>query len=52
MQTTLAVDEAAFSSFWRLDWVLLLSVAALCGIGSALVWSATRLKLELAGEDP
>jgi rod shape determining protein RodA len=32
--------------------VLLVAVLALSGLGSALVWSATRLKLEGAGEDP
>ncbi|MGW0733887.1 rod shape-determining protein RodA [Streptomyces sp. NPDC002851] len=36
----------------RLDWPLLLSALALSLIGSALVWSATRNRTELVGEDP
>jgi rod shape determining protein RodA len=36
----------------RLDWVLLGCVLLLAGIGSLLVWSATRVRLEHAGADP
>lgn len=36
----------------RLDWPLLLASLALCGIGSLLVWSATRNRTELTGGDP
>jgi rod shape determining protein RodA len=36
----------------RLDWVLMLSVAALVGMGSLLVWSATRQRMLNAGLDP
>lgn len=36
----------------RLDWPLLLASFALCGIGSLLVWSATRNRTELTGGDP
>ncbi|MQY15610.1 putative peptidoglycan glycosyltransferase FtsW [Streptomyces sp. RB5] len=36
----------------RLDWPLLLAALALSGIGSALVWSATRGREELVGDDP
>ncbi|MEU4545120.1 rod shape-determining protein RodA [Nonomuraea dietziae] len=32
----------AQSNMWRLDWVLLVAVAALCVIGTLLVWSSTR----------
>jgi rod shape determining protein RodA len=34
----------------RLDWVLLASVLLLTVVGSLLVWSATRVRLERAGE--
>ena len=34
----------------RLDWVLLVSVLLLTTVGSLLVWSATRVRLERAGE--
>ncbi|HKA68550.1 MAG TPA: rod shape-determining protein RodA [Actinomycetes bacterium] len=34
----------------RLDWVLLTSVLLLTAVGSLLVWSATRVRLERAGE--
>ncbi|MCI0686513.1 MAG: rod shape-determining protein RodA [Sporichthyaceae bacterium] len=34
----------------RLDWVLLASVLLLTAIGSLLVWSSTRVRLERAGE--
>ena len=36
----------------RLDWTLLLSVLALCAIGGALVWSATRQQAIDTGGDP
>ena len=36
----------------RLDWVLLLAVAALIGMGSLLVWSATRQRMLDADLDP
>ena len=36
----------------RLDWFLLLAVAALIAIGSLLVWSATRQRMLNAGLDP
>ena len=40
------------SSLWRLDWVLGLAVAALIGMGSLLVWSATRQRMLDADLDP
>ena len=36
----------------RLDWILVLAVAGLIAIGSLLVWSATRARMENAGLDP
>ena len=36
----------------RLDWVLLLAVAALIGLGALLVWSATRQRMLDAGLEP
>ena len=36
----------------RVDWVLLLAVAALVGVGALLVWSATRQRMIDAGLDP
>ncbi|MFN2524520.1 MAG: rod shape-determining protein RodA [Mycobacteriales bacterium] len=36
----------------RLDWLLLLAVASLIGLGSLLVWSATRQRMLNAGLDP
>ncbi|MFG2496983.1 rod shape-determining protein RodA [Streptomyces sp. NPDC048441] len=36
----------------RLDWPILLSALALSAIGSALVFSATRNRTELVGDDP
>jgi rod shape determining protein RodA len=36
----------------RLDWVLMLAVAALVGMGALLVWSATRQRMVSAGLDP
>lgn len=36
----------------RLDWVMLLSAIALSAIGAALVYSATRGRTELVGDDP
>ena len=40
------------SALRRLDWTLLLSVLALCAIGGALVWSATRQEALDTGGDP
>ncbi|MET9545311.1 MULTISPECIES: rod shape-determining protein RodA [unclassified Streptomyces] len=36
----------------RLDWPMLLAAIALSGIGAALVYSATRNRTELVGDDP
>jgi rod shape determining protein RodA len=36
----------------RIDWLLLVSVLALCAIGGALVWSATRQAALDSGGDP
>lgn len=36
----------------RLDWTLLLSVLALCAVGGALIWSATRQEAIDTGGDP
>jgi rod shape determining protein RodA len=36
----------------RLDWLLVLGVTGLVGIGSLLVWSATRARMTSAGLDP
>jgi rod shape determining protein RodA len=36
----------------RLDWLLLLAVAGLCVIGSALVWAATKPQEVAVGGDP
>jgi rod shape determining protein RodA len=36
----------------RIDWTLLLAVLGLCGIGGALVWSATRQAALDSGGDP
>jgi rod shape determining protein RodA len=36
----------------RLDWVLMLAVAALVGMGALLVWSATKQRMVSAGLDP
>ena len=36
----------------RIDWVLLVAVLALCAIGGALVWSATRQAALDSGGDP
>ncbi|HLZ37803.1 MAG TPA: rod shape-determining protein RodA [Mycobacteriales bacterium] len=43
---------ARASALRHLDWVLLGAVLALAGVGSVLVWSATREELERAGDDP
>jgi rod shape determining protein RodA len=40
------------SVLWRVDWILILSIAGLCFIGSLLVYSATRVKLADAGLNP
>ncbi|MEZ5115768.1 MAG: rod shape-determining protein RodA [Candidatus Nanopelagicales bacterium] len=41
------------TSYWRrLDWVLLLATLALSGLGSLLVWSASRTDLAAAAGDP
>jgi rod shape determining protein RodA len=47
--------ERAFdreSPLRQLDWLLVLSAIALAGIGSMLVWSATRANLAAHGHDP
>ena len=36
----------------RLDWVLMATAAALLGIGTLLVWSATSARSDLTGGDP
>ncbi|QES41608.1 MULTISPECIES: rod shape-determining protein RodA [Streptomyces] len=36
----------------RLDWPMLIAAIALSGIGTALVYSATRNRTELVGDDP
>ncbi|MBK5306625.1 MAG: rod shape-determining protein RodA [Frankiaceae bacterium] len=36
----------------RIDWLLVVGVTGLIGIGSMLVWSATRARMEGAGLDP
>jgi rod shape determining protein RodA len=36
----------------RLDWVLLVAVGALVGMGALLVWSATKQRMIAAGLDP
>ena len=36
----------------QVDWILLLAVAALVGVGGLLIWSATRQKMIVAGLDP
>jgi rod shape determining protein RodA len=36
----------------RLDWVLVLAVAALLAVGALLVWSATSTRTDLTGGDP
>jgi rod shape determining protein RodA len=49
-----SLRERAFdreSPLRRLDWVIVLCAIALAGIGSVLVWSATRAKLEAGGGD-
>ncbi|MCW2680099.1 MAG: rod shape-determining protein RodA [Frankiales bacterium] len=40
------------SPLWRLDWLLALAVAGLVGLGSLLVWSATRQRMLDADLDP
>ena len=40
------------SAMRRLDWTLLLAVLALCAIGAALVWSATKQPAIDSGGDP
>ncbi len=40
------------SAVRRLDWTLVLAVLALCAIGAALVWSATRQPAIDSGGDP
>lgn len=49
---TLAKLTARDSVLRRLDWPILLSALALSGIGSLLVWSATRGRTELNNGDP
>jgi rod shape determining protein RodA len=36
----------------RLDWLLVLGVSGLVGVGALLVWSATRARMSSAGLDP
>jgi rod shape determining protein RodA len=36
----------------RLDWLLIAATLALCGIGTALVWSATKTRQASIGGDP
>ncbi|MEU5778828.1 rod shape-determining protein RodA [Streptomyces venezuelae] len=40
------------STVRRLDWPMLIAAIALSGIGTALVYSATRNRTELVGDDP
>ncbi|WP_042425273.1 rod shape-determining protein RodA [Streptacidiphilus anmyonensis] len=40
------------SPFRRMDWILVLAALALSGIGSLLVWSATRSRVEINHGDP
>ena len=40
------------SALRRIDWTLLLAVLALCAVGGALVWSATRQAALDSGGDP
>jgi rod shape determining protein RodA len=40
------------AALWRLDWVLALAVASLVGLGSLLVWSATRQRMLDSDLDP
>ncbi|GAB2613893.1 rod shape-determining protein RodA [Streptomyces capparidis] len=40
------------SLLWRMDWILILGALLLSGIGSLLVWSATRGRTELNNGDP
>ena len=47
-ERTMGVD----SPLRRLDWLLVLAVAALVGLGALLVWSATRQRMLDAGVDP
>jgi len=36
----------------RYDWIMLITALLLCLIGALLVWSATRTRLQLAGDNP
>jgi rod shape determining protein RodA len=40
------------SRLGRYDWILLITALALSLVGALLVWSATRTRLQLAGENP
>ncbi|EPH44490.1 rod shape-determining protein RodA [Streptomyces aurantiacus] len=51
-RSTLSRLFARDSILRRLDWVILLCALALSVIGSALVYSATRNRTELVGDDP
>ncbi|WJV48722.1 rod shape-determining protein RodA [Streptomyces flavofungini] len=51
-RSTLSRLFARDSILRRLDWVMLLAALALSVIGSALVYSATRNRTELVGDDP
>lgn len=51
-RSTLSRLFARDSILRRLDWVMLFAALALSVIGSALVYSATRNRTELVGDDP
>ncbi|MEI5103327.1 rod shape-determining protein RodA [Streptomyces sp. PmtG] len=51
-RSTMARLFARDSMLRRLDWPILLAALALSVIGSALVYSATRNRTELVGDDP
>lgn len=51
-RSTLSRLLARDSMVRRLDWPMLLAALALSAIGSALVYSATRNRTELVGDDP
>jgi rod shape determining protein RodA len=50
----LALDRAfkRASRVRRLDWLIIVATLALCGIGAALVWSATKTRQQSIGGDP
>jgi rod shape determining protein RodA len=51
-RSTLGKIFARDSIFRRMDWVMLLAAAALSGLGSLLVWSATRGRTAINHGDP